>query len=59
MAEDSSEDNEKTEQPTDERREEFRKRGDVVQSREMTSVASLVASISFLSFSSYYGFCSL
>lgn len=44
MAEESEHDGqEKTESPTDERREQFRQRGDVVHSRELTSVIVLMA----------------
>ncbi|MBI2602480.1 MAG: EscU/YscU/HrcU family type III secretion system export apparatus switch protein [Deltaproteobacteria bacterium] len=41
---------ERSESPTDERREQFRKRGDVANSREITSVIVLGLLIGFLSF---------
>lgn len=40
---------ERTESPTDERREQFRKRGDIAYSRELVSVFSLAGLILFLS----------
>lgn len=39
---------EKTEEPTEERREEFRKKGDVANSKELTSVGVLAGAIAFL-----------
>lgn len=41
---------ERTESPTDERREQFRKRGDIAHSREISSVVTLGILIGFLSF---------
>lgn len=55
MAE-SEDGQEKTEDPTDERRKEFRDRGDVAQSKELTAVFVLVSVLGFLGFSSYHGF---
>lgn len=43
-----SESDDKTEEPTPERREEARERGDVVSSKEITSIAVLVASFLYL-----------
>ena len=56
MAEENAEGQEKTEDPTEERREEFRKKGDVPQSRELTSVVVLFAVVLFISVLSYQGF---
>ncbi len=39
---------EKTEDPTEERREEFRKKGDIPNSKELTSVGVLFCSILIL-----------
>ncbi len=50
MAEESESGQEKSESPTEERRDEFRKRGEVVISRELNSVLSLIASITMLTF---------
>ena len=49
MAEENENGQEKTEEATDERREEFQKRGDIAQSREFTSAFVLIASLLFLS----------
>ena len=56
MAEDAPEEQEKTEDPTDERRLDFRRRGEIAYSREISSVFVLVASFSFLSFFASKGF---
>ena len=50
MAEENEDGQEKTEEPSDERREKFRKKGDVAVSKEMTSVFVLGSSVIFLSF---------
>ena len=49
MAEENENGQEKTEEPTDERREEFRKKGEVAYSREITSVLVLATVGFFLS----------
>ena len=50
MAEQSQDGQEKTETPTDERREQFRERGDIAHSREITSVFVLIGAITYLGF---------
>ena len=50
MAEESQDGQEKTESPTDERREQFRNRGDIAHSREITSVFVLVSCLGWLSY---------
>lgn len=50
MAKENEDGQEKTEDPTDERREEFRKKGDIAVSRELTSVFVFAGSIAFMSF---------
>jgi len=49
---------ERTEEPTPRRREEARKRGQIVKSRELSSVAILTAGFFTLLFFSYYFFSS-
>lgn len=56
MAEENEDGQEKTEDPTDERRQEFRNRGEIAYSREITSVIVLVSAVSFLSFFALQGF---
>lgn len=51
MAEETNDGQEKTENPTDDRREQFRTRGDIAHSREITSVFVLIASLSWINFS--------
>ena len=48
MAEESNDGQDKTEEPTEERREEFRKKGEVAYSREISSVFVLVCSVAFI-----------
>ena len=50
MAEESGDGQEKTEEPSQERKDEFRDRGEVVHSREISSVLSLVALTIFFTF---------
>ncbi|MEZ4744207.1 MAG: flagellar biosynthesis protein FlhB [Bdellovibrionota bacterium] len=50
MAQENEDGQEKSEDPTEERREEFRKKGDIAISREFTSVFILAASITFIAF---------
>lgn len=50
MAEESESGEDRTEEATPERREEFREKGNVVSSRELTSVVVLAASIAFLGY---------
>lgn len=54
MADDNSSDQEKTEEPSQYRVEEFRKRGEVASSKELTSVLILSASILTLALSIVY-----
>ncbi|MBT6325514.1 MAG: flagellar biosynthesis protein FlhB [Bdellovibrionales bacterium] len=56
MADDSDSDAEKTEEPSAKRIEEFRKKGDVASSKELTSVLLLTASILTLGMSMIYIF---
>lgn len=56
MDEELQDQQDRTEQPTDERREEFRKRGEVAHSREITSVAVLLTTTSILTVLGFYGF---
>ena len=49
MAEENQDGQEKTEEPSDERREKFRTSGDVAVSRELTSVFVLASVTLFLS----------
>ena len=56
MAEENEDGQEKTEDPTDERRQEFRNRGEIAYSREITSVIVLVSAVAFLSFFAIQGF---
>ena len=49
MAAENEDGQEKTEDPTEERREEFRKHGDIAQSRELTSVLVFASALSCLS----------
>lgn len=50
MAAENEDGQEKTEDATDERREEFREKGDIAVSKELSSVAVLAAAIALLSF---------
>lgn len=50
MAEDSPSQDEKTEDPTPERRDEYRERGQIAVSRDLTSVFSLLGIVILLSF---------
>ncbi|MFK7824198.1 MAG: flagellar biosynthesis protein FlhB [Oligoflexales bacterium] len=56
MAEENEDGQEKTEDPTDERRQEFRNRGEIAYSREITSTLVLVSAVAFLSFFAIQGF---
>ena len=59
MAEENEDGQEKSEDPTDERRQEFRNRGDIAHSKEFTSVAVLVVTVAFLSIYAYHGFLNI
>ncbi len=50
MAEDGKSNDDRTEDPTEERKEDFRKKGQVAVSREITSVFVLASSVVFLTF---------
>ncbi len=50
MAQENEDGQEKTEDPSDERRQEFREKGEVAHSREFTSVFVLVSSIIFVTY---------
>ena len=50
MEEENSQSQEKTEQPTDDRREKFRKRGEVVFSRELSSASTFIIFIIFMTY---------
>lgn len=56
MAEENLDGQEKSELPTDERREEFRKKGDVAYSREITSVLTFAGVVLFVTIFSTYGY---
>ena len=56
MADESDSDMEKTEEPTQHRIDEFRKRGEVASSKELTSVLVLSASVLTLALSSAFIF---
>jgi flagellar biosynthetic protein FlhB len=49
VAQENEDGQEKTEDPTQERRDEFREKGDIAVSRELSSVAVLAATVAFLS----------
>lgn len=56
MSQEDVQQDDRTEEASPERREEFREKGQVVVSREFTSVAVLAASVAFLSFFALRGF---
>lgn len=56
MAQDDIQQDDRTEEASPERRDEFREKGEVVVSREFTSVAVLAAVVAFLSFAGTFGF---
>ena len=59
MAEENEDGQEKTEDPTEDRREEFRNKGDIAHSKEFTSITVLLCTVGFLSVFSYQGYISL
>lgn len=59
MAEETADGHEKTEDPTDERREEFRKQGDIALSKDLASIAVLIAVFVFICFYTNQAYLSL